>query len=217
MLIWAVVLFYLFSNSFLFDECMRLWEVPAISENSVTEPYDAGIVLGGVISYDPRIERFQFFRQGDRLQQAVLLYKKGKIKKILFSGGAGALSEPENKEGPHVRSYLLEIGIPETDILIEGESRNTRQNAVMTKELLDKNFHNGRFLLITSASHEKRAVKCFEKAGVPVTPYSTDRYSGPRKHDFDHLFIPNARVLFDWEGLIHEIVGIFIYKVAGYI
>ena len=136
-------MFYLLCNSFVLDECMRVWEVPAFDENSIMEPYDAGIVLGGVISYDKVIERFQFYRQGDRLTQAIILYRKGKIKKIVFSGGAGALSEPEEKEGPRVKAFLLEMGIPEADILIEGESRNTRQNAMFTKELLDKNFHNG--------------------------------------------------------------------------
>lgn len=217
LLIGAFAALYVFSNSFILDEFMRLWEVPAMSYDDIPEPYDAGIVLGGVISYDPSINRSQFQRQGDRIIQAVLLYKNGKIKKILFSGGAGALSEPEGKEGPRVREFLLAIGIPEQDILIEGESRNTRQNAVMTKELIDKNFQNGKYLLITSGAHERRAVKCFEKAGVHVTPFSVDRYSGPRKFQFDHLFVPQSNTLFKWEALTHEVIGLCIYKLAGYI
>jgi uncharacterized SAM-binding protein YcdF (DUF218 family) len=216
-LIWAVVIFYVFSNSYILDEFMRSWEVPAISYDAIPEPYDAGIVLGGVISYDPAIDRFQFQRQGDRIIQALLLYRNGKIKKILFSGGAGALNDPENKEGPRVKAFLLAAGVPEQDILIEGESRNTRQNAMLTKALLDRVKLEGKFLLITSASHQRRAVRCFEKAGVPVTPFSVDRYSGPRKFEFDHLFIPNAHTLFSWEGLMHEYFGFIAYKMAGYI
>lgn len=213
----AFVAFYGFSNSFLVDEFMRLWEIPAIGYQDIREPYDAGIVLGGVISYDPSINRFQFQRQGDRIIQAVLLYRAGKIRKILFSGGAGDLNDPENKEGPRVKSFLLAIGIPESDILIEGESRNTRQNALYTKELLDKNFQNGKYFLITSGVHERRAVKCFEKIGVYVTPFSVDRFSGPRKFEFEHLFIPKARNFYNWEALAHEVIGFCTYKLMGYI
>ncbi len=217
LLLWTVVILYFFSNRFILDEFLRHWEVPAVDAREIKTPYDAGIVLGGVISYDSTLARYQFFRQGDRIHQAVLLYKEGKIKKILFAGGAGALSEPENKEGPRVKSYLLELGIPEQDILIEGESRNTRQNALFSKALIDKTIPGGNFLLITSALHQRRAVRCFEKAGIHVTPYSVDRYTGPkRKFDFDYLLLPDARSLFDWENYLHEVIGLLIYKVVGY-
>ena len=196
---------------------MRSWEIPAFDENTIKEPYDAGIVLGGVISYDGSIDRYQFQRQGDRILQAVILYKKGKIKKIAFAGGAGLISEPENKEGPRVKSFLLTIGIPESDIIIEGESRNTRQNALNSKALLEKSFSNGNFLLVTSASHERRAIKCFEKVGLHVAPFSADRYVGPRKWTLNSLFFPDAHMLLNWEALTHEISGLLIYKLAGYI
>src|SRR5205085_1754856 len=156
LLVWGIAVFYFFSNSFILDEFMRLWEVPAISYTAISQPYDAGIILGGAISYDASIDRYQFQRQGDRIIQGVLLYRSGKIKKIVFSGGAGALNEPTSYEGPRVKALLLSIGISEQDILIEGQSRNTRQNAVYTKALLDKNFIHGKYLLITSATHERR-------------------------------------------------------------
>ena len=99
---------------------------------------------------------------------------------------------------------------------------------MFTKALLDKNFQSGaaggqinpatgKFLLITSATHERRALKCFEKAGIHATPLSVDRYSGPRSFEFDRMFIPNAKILFNWEALTHEIIGLWIYKVAGYV
>ena len=70
--------------------------------------------------------------------------------------------------------------------------------------------------MITSAFHMRRSLNCFDAVGMDVAPYSTDRYAGPRKFEFDHLFIPNTSSINDWNTLIHEIVGYITYKVIGY-
>src|SRR5438445_612132 len=57
---------------------------------------------------------------------------------------------------------------------------------------------------------------CLKKAGIIATPYSTDRYSGPRKFEFDHLFIPNLSAMMDWNNFIKEIIGFITYKIVGY-
>ncbi len=213
---WALALTLCFSNTFLFDECSRLWEIPA-SRFETLKTYEAGIVLGGMSVYDEDLDRAQFYRGVDRLIQTVELYKRGVIKKIIFTGGSGRLLHPEMKEGNYVNRYLLYMGVPQKDFLIESESQNTRENASFTKVLLDEKNIKGDFLLITSAFHMRRSIGCFKKTGIAAEPYSTDRYAGPRKYEFDHLFIPNASVISDWDILIHEIIGFITYKFAGYI
>ena len=215
-LVAAIVLLLVFSNSFLLDEAMRAWEMPATKISDLPETYDAGIVLSGMVMYDNSLDRIQFNRRNDRLMQAVTLYKKGKIKKIFFSGGSGSLVYTYLKESEMVKKFLVEIGIPAEDIITENKSNNTRENAVFTKEVLDKEIPHGKFLLFTSAFHMRRAVGCFKKAGIEVTPYSTDRYSGPRKYYPSYLLLPHAGALFDWSSLLHEIIGYGVYKVMGY-
>jgi len=215
-LIAAIVLLLVFSNSFLLDEAMRAWEMPATKISDTPETYDAGIVLSGMVMYDNSLDRIQFNRRNDRLMQAVTLYKKGKIKKIFFSGGSGSLVYTYLKESEMVKKFLVEIGIPSEDIIIENKSNNTRENALFTKEVLEKEMPHGKFLLFTSAFHMRRAVACFEKVGIEVTPYSTDRYSGPRKYYPNHLLMPHSGTLFDWNSLLHEIIGYTVYKMMGY-
>lgn len=212
---WAFGLTLLFSNPFIFDEAVRLWEIPVTSYADV-KPHDVGIVLGGMSQYDPTLGRAQFYRGVDRLIQAVELYKRGVIKKILFTGGSGSISHFEMKEGNYINRYLLIMGVPKEDFLIESESQNTRENALFTKQLLEKEKIKGSYLLITSAFHMRRSIGCFNKAGLTVDHYSTDRYAGPRKFEFDHLFIPNISALNDWNNLIHEVVGFITYKIFGY-
>jgi uncharacterized SAM-binding protein YcdF (DUF218 family) len=212
----AVILFLLFSNPFLFDEVMRLWEVPAVASESLPE-YDAGIVLGTILHYDVKLDKLQFLQQSDRLFQAVELYKKAKIKKIIYCGGTGSLMHPEEREGEWIKRYLVLIGLPEQDIVIENYSRNTHENAAFTKPVLEKVAPGGKYLLITSGYHLRRAKKCFEKEGIAVDVYCTDRMSGPRKFEIDNLLIPNAYVLANWYALNHELLGYLSYKIAGYI
>jgi uncharacterized SAM-binding protein YcdF (DUF218 family) len=97
------------------------------------------------------------------------------------------------------------------------KSRNTYENALFLKPVLTQNFAGGKFLLITSAAHLKRAGACFHKAGLSVLLYSTDRYSGPVKFDVDYLLIPSSATLFNWEKLIHEWVGMIGYVIMGYV
>ncbi len=215
--IWAIALFYFFSNSFVLEEVSRKWEIPATHYKDL-KVYDAGIVLGGMLSYDADYDRIQFQRGSDRLWQAVDLYKRGFIKKIFFVGGSGSIEFADIKEGVHVKSYLLEIGIPAEDIWIENESRNTRENAFNAKEFLQKNDSaGGKFLLITSGSHMRRAMACFKAVGLDVVPYSVDRTaSDERRFTLDHLFIPSINTLMWWDAFIHEWIGIIVYKIQGY-
>jgi len=217
LLIITFIVFYFFSNSFILDEFFRPYETPAIQESAITTKYDAGIVLGGMIAYDPTFIRPQFNRAVDRLMQAITLYKDGKIRKIFITGGSGSILENNVLEADILKAYLIKFGIPDTSVIVESHSKNTRENALFSKPILDSLNKNGKYLLITSAFHMPRAVRCFKKVGINITPYSVDRYSGPRKFIFDHVFIPSTGALDGWNVLLHEWLGLLMYKVSGYI
>jgi uncharacterized SAM-binding protein YcdF (DUF218 family) len=159
----------------------------------------------------------QFFRGVDRLIQTIDLYKRGVIKKIIFTGGSGRILKPQMKEGGLLKPYILKMGVAEQDLYIENESNNTRENALFTKELIEKEKLNGTFLLITSAFHMRRSIGCFRKVGYNIDYYVTDRYAGPRKWDPDFLFIPNVSTINDWNVILKEWVGYITYKLMGYI
>jgi uncharacterized SAM-binding protein YcdF (DUF218 family) len=193
-----------------------LWEIPATKYEELNT-YETGIVLGGMVQYDRDFDRLQFSGSSDRLLQAIELYKRRKIKKIFFTGGSGSILHADIKEAPLVKRYLLTIGIPEEDIIIESESKNTRENAVNTRHIIDSLSLKGPFLLVTSAFHMRRSLGCFKKVGLDVVSYSTDRYSGKPMFVFDNLFIPSTQALEDWDLLLHEVTGYWVYHVSGYI
>ena len=192
-LLWTtVIIFYFFSNPFITDEFVRLYEERNQTYSELTDTYDVAIVLGGFSENDPTQELVQFHSSTDRLMAGIKLYKTGRTKKIMISSGSGKLMNPNEREALFINDYLLSIGIPATDIIIESESKNTRENAVKSAEILNEKYTDGNFLLVTSAIHMPRAKRCFKKAGITVTPFSVDQQAGPRKYTIDHLFIPVA-------------------------
>ena len=213
----ACILLYVFSNSFIIDECYRAWEPTTPDYDLMTTKYEGAIVLGGIGDVDMRLKKLNFGWAGDRLFQTLALYHKGRVNKIIFTGGSGSIEFPEKKEGVFVRSYLKSINVPDSALIIESESKNTYENAIFTKKLLDSLNIHGNFLLVTSASHMPRSMAVFKKAGFnTLTPYLTNRVSGSRRYTFDHLFIPNAGALLGWQFLIHEWIGYATYKIKGY-
>jgi uncharacterized SAM-binding protein YcdF (DUF218 family) len=208
---------WLLSNSFILNEVLLKWEGPVAKNSEITESYDIGIVLGGFSSFDTISNRYQLQESGDRLWQALYLYKTGKIKKILISGGSGSILHKKITEADKARDVLIEMGIPSKDLLIETNSRNTRENATESAKLINAVNPDAHCLLITSAFHMKRSMGCYKKVHLDITPYKADYMSKVRVWDPDVLLLPKPESLFGWNKLIREIVGYYSYKIAGYI
>lgn len=120
-------------------------------------------------------------------------------------------------EASLLKRYLLTIGIPDSVMLIDTLSDNTRENAINSARIIKKEFPKGKFLLITSSMHMRRAKACFEKAGIAVTPYCTNKQTGKRIFDYKQFIIPDIEALGNWNSLIHEISGYMVYAMSGYL
>ena len=208
----------LFTNSFLFLEFCRMWEVPGKKVEQVGK-YDVGIVLTGMAEYNNDLNELSIRRGADRIWQALTLYHRKKIHKILITGDNGYVSERGLHEAEQFKKTLVMWGIPEQDIITEERSRNTHENAAETKKLLQRSYpHLKKRLLITSGTHMKRALACFEKEEFPCDPFSTDLYTGPKRNYYwDQYIIPNVSVMSDWERLTKEWFGYLTYDMVGYI
>lgn len=212
------VFMYIISNSFLVDEVIRAWEYTDDDIYLKNTNYDLAIVLGGMGRVDERQQRFDFNYSGDRLFQTLELYYKKRVGKILITGGSGSISKPNQREAIYVKKYLVNISIPDSNIIIENNSKNTYENAVLTKHLLDSLQFKGSVLLVTSSFHMRRSLAIFKKAGYKnVTPYVTNKITGIRKFEFDHCFIPNIEAVFGLNLVLHEMIGYATYKLKGYL
>ncbi|MFO0322951.1 MAG: YdcF family protein [Bacteroidota bacterium] len=209
---------YAISNSFLVDELVRAWEYKDDDIYIKKTKYDLAIVLGGMGRIDQRQNRFDFIGAGDRLFQTLSMYHKGRVGKILITGGSGSISFPNHREATYIKAYLETIQLPDSAILIENKSKNTYENAIFTKQILDSIKFKGSILLVTSSFHMKRSLAIFNKAGYKnLTPFVTNKFTGERKFDVDHCFIPDAEAMERLTLIIHEIIGYEVYKLKGYL
>jgi uncharacterized SAM-binding protein YcdF (DUF218 family) len=88
---------------------------------------------------------------------------------------------------------------------VEGESRDTFQNARFSARLL-KGEHVHRILLVTSASHEWRAVQEFTSAGFDVVPAPAESWVPPPASSFA-LYVPSALGLERSAEALYELLG----------
>ena len=211
-LVSALILTFVFSNSPIYKITFDYWK---IKQDITYQKFDAGILLGGMISLSSSDENILFNEYNDRLLNTLELFHKGIIKKIIITGASGSLSS-DLKEADIIKSFLIRIGVPKEKIIVENQSKNTHENAIYT-ELTCKELEMDKysFLLITSDYHMRRSLSCFKKTGLNITPFVKE--SDEFHFDLESLIVPQTNVLFKWKVLFHEIVGYFMYKLMGYV
>jgi uncharacterized SAM-binding protein YcdF (DUF218 family) len=212
-----MLLLFIFSNQYLSNRVMLWWEQPPIPMNEIGV-YDVGIVFSGITKGSKTPDDRVYFDGGaDRITHTLQLYKEGKLKHIIVSGGLGFQQRTMSVAAERLRSFLVMAGVPDSVITVEPDAVNTYENAVKSAEILKNNFPSGKYLLITSSFHMKRSAMCLTKQGVDFDQFPAGFMTDRPTMNFDDLFVPRGGAISKWESLIKEWVGIVTYKVMGYI
>jgi uncharacterized SAM-binding protein YcdF (DUF218 family) len=209
----ALGIFLLFSNQWLLNSYARWWQ-PKPRNVTADSAYSCGILLGGFGGPDARDTSGYFNASADRFIQAVKMYKLGKIRHILISGGNGKREVKEFNEGEWASGEMEALGIPREAILFEDQSQNTAGNAEHTKELLDSANLKPPYLLITSAFHMPRASLLYKYAGVNTVAFPCNYTAGKGNFRFGDL-VPDPNVLHDWNPFLKETVSYLLYRIKG--
>lgn len=214
-LVTAFLLLIFFSNPFFFRILARAYEEKPVLL-SPGEKYQAGIVLGGFVSYKVKTNEAYFNPASDRFIETALLYKNGNLGKIIVAAGNGYVVKHNFQEASFVKDRLVELGIPQDDILTDGLSRNTYENAVNSKKICDSLHLTGPLLLISSAMHLPRAEKLFLKQKLSIRSYPCDFMTRSIANNFwEDYLLPSSLVLNNWDIFIKELCGLLIYKIIG--
>ncbi|MBO9700271.1 MAG: YdcF family protein [Sporocytophaga sp.] len=212
----ATLLLLFFSNEYIVNKALLFWEEPPVSIANLQTGYTAILLTGVTESNKSPKDRIYYNKGADRVLHTLQLYRAGKVKSTIISGGAALMIGEQIPEAESLKKTFLDAKIPSNAIILETESRNTRENALFTKKIIDSLNLKGPFLLVTSAFHMKRAKGCFKKVGTAVTPYPADYYSTDGKFTPDYFIIPSERALSKWSLLIHEVLGYWVYRMMGY-
>jgi uncharacterized SAM-binding protein YcdF (DUF218 family) len=213
----ALVMIVFFSNPWIIIQLQYPLHAPPMPMEA-NEKYEIGVLLGGITSYDRVNKAGHFNMSSDRFIQTALLYKTGHIKKIIASGGRNGMFLEDNfREAEFIAKNLVDLGIPKEDILIEGNSKNTQENAENTRKILDSiGTINTKIVLITSAFHIPRAKTTFELEGIQVRPYPCAFSMLPSSVKFSsESLLPSTSAMDAWGGLFKELLGLAYIKMKN--
>ena len=182
---------------------------------SASPAADAIVVLGGDVGI-PVPPRAESQLHGNRLLHGFRLFKAGKAPLILLTGGNVFAQEGLEAEVVYGKAILADWGIPEDAMMVETKSRNTHQNAIHSLETLEAKGVD-RILLVTGSFHMPRAAAVFRHVGFEVIPspsnFSVTDYRRPKLIDW----WPSLGNLGQAKAVIHEKLGIFVYRLRGWI
>lgn len=185
---------------------------PAV--RNLPDRVDGIVVLGGVISPVLSVSRGEEVISGsfERLLAFSRLARRYPDARLVFTGGASDPFYPEFKEARLISDLLSDLGVDVDRVVFEEQSRNTVENAILTKELVGP-VSGQTWVLITSAFHMPRAVGCFRQAGWHVIPYPVDYHTaGSDSLTLGFNFAGNLASL---RSTLHEYLGLFFYWLTG--
>jgi len=97
-----------------------------------------------------------------RTKKGIELYKQAYAPKLLLSGDAADPQSPSNAKV--MKNFAIANGVEEEDIIIEENSKDTRQNATESILKLIKVGPQQQIILVTSPYHSRRAKVEFKNA-----------------------------------------------------
>ncbi|MBV8487102.1 MAG: YdcF family protein [Planctomycetaceae bacterium] len=105
------------------------------------------------------------------------------------------------------------MGVSWSDIIEEGDSLNTYENAVKCSELLRRRKVR-RIILVTEGLHMPRALRAFRKQGVEAIPSGCNYRATGYGFTLDDL-LPDLRSVVRCQEVFHEWAGAAWYWLRG--
>lgn len=189
------------------EERFPKWDASRGSPNGI-------VVLGGAVSPDVSAARkdIALNEAAERMTAVAKLAREHPQAKIVFTGGSGRLFGGAT-EADFVTSLFESFGIARERIVLENRARNTVENAILTKALVQPK-PSERWLLVTSAHHMPRSIGIFRKAGFPVEAHPVD-YRTRGSADLAGPFGSLAGGLARTDAAMHEWAGLLVYWLTG--
>lgn len=176
----------------------------AMAPSELPQDFEGFVLLGGCFSLQHtkiNSERPIYNPAGSRMFDFILLAKDWPHKRIVLTGTA--------LEAELMKNELIKFGIEASRITVENAARNTEDNATKTFDLIQP---KGKWVLVTSAFHMKRAIMLFEKAGWSVIPWPVGFVTGEASGSSWWPYPGNG---WAWYAGAKELIGFWHHSIVG--
>lgn len=149
---------------------------------------------------------------GERFLKAVELAKLNPKKPVWFAGYSGQLFPRGWSEDEITKALIRQLGMKVDRFSFEADSRNTSETAQNMFRLVQPDATE-KWLLVTSASHMKRAVASFKTAGWnAIIPYPVDFITRPEQPTGVFSLSGGPNLI---KTALHEHIGYLAYWLSG--
>jgi len=188
---------------------------------SIAAAGDAGgataivVLAGGSHRYSKQDSGVEFVSEASALRalEAARIYHLLSSPLVITSGWT--MAERTRSEAALLADALISLGVPAGRIIREARSTNTRDHAIYVPTVLRQHGVE-RFVLVTSATHIRRAMRAFEAQELhPVPSMSAMRSSRPGRGLRD--WWPGDDSLYISHQAIYELFGLVYYWSRGWI
>lgn len=150
---------------------------------------------------------------GERMTAGVELARRYPQAKLIFTGGTASLiySDAHTIPSRMTKALWLALGVPEAQIVLEDRSRNTAENAIFTRDLIQP--QPGQvWLLVTSAWHMPRSMETFQRNGwTGLVPWPVDFRSAGQTFRMEWRLDDHLQ---EADVALKEYLGLLAYRMA---
>ena len=210
-----LALFVIIIGGFKYIPNYLIWKFENFIEIQKPVNPDGIILLGG--SFTGSIKALEQNQVGlggkaERAVEALRLLRDNKNSILLFVADASVLSSDLLSEAEQAEKFFEMFNVNQKRLIIKKIANNTYQESIAIAEYLRKS--GGKWILVTSALHMPRTIALMQSRDIGdsiIYPYATDFTASSPKFNFNFSFSNIGRL----DGFIHEIFGLFAYRITG--
>ena len=150
----------------------------------------------------------------ERTLEAARLYQLISPAWVISSGGIVDPDQDTIPSGEVMRDALVALGVPRERILVERESRSTRDEAMVVARMM-KVLQADRVVLVTSEVHMRRSLGVFRAVGLDAIP-AISKDSTVDTPGWTMVFLPSDGALQLSALVSHELIGTLYYWLRGW-
>lgn len=173
------------------------------------------VVLGGAFEggINPVRGLYEMNDAADRMTEAAILARRFPEAKLLISGGSGVILRERAGDGATGPLLFEKLGVSADRLLLDAMSRNTAENASMSRELAQP-VPGETWLLVTSAFHMPRSAALFRRAGFEIVPWPAD-YRTAGDEGLEGCRENSLKCLGQASTAMREWIGLLAYWLTG--
>ena len=149
----------------------------------------------------------------ERVVEAARIFRLTDPTLIISSAGVIDPLPYLEPNGRTMRDSLLRLGVPASLVVMETDSRTTREQAVIVGKML-ASLPVDHLILVTSAIHMRRALASFRAVGIqPIPAVARDPFHVPSRTNW---WFPTEEGFAEGALAAHEVVGLGYYWLRGW-